>query len=64
MRWKAQIVKRDLQMEKIPYLEDRVSKLTLNQWSHDQQLTLTKGHLVVVHLKPKTIYSNCIKTRG
>lgn len=40
----------------IPYLKDIMSKSTLNQWSHAQQPTLIKGHLVIAHLKPK-IYS-------
>lgn len=38
----------------IPYLADMMSKSILNQWFHDQQLTLTKDHLLAVHLRPKT----------
>lgn len=61
MRWKTQKEKRDVQMERLPYWEDRVSKSTLNQWSRDQQLTLTKGHLEVAHLKPKTYRGAVLK---
>lgn len=36
----------------IPYLEDKVSRSKLNQWSHDQQLVVTKDHLLIAHWKP------------
>lgn len=41
-------------MVTVPYLKDTMSKSTPNQWSHGQQPTLIKGHLVTEHLKPKT----------
>lgn len=50
------VVKRNMMIVMIPYLKDIMSKSTLNQWSHAQQPTLIKGHLVIAHLKPK-IYS-------
>ena len=37
----------------IPYSEGMMSRLILNQWFHGQRLTLTGGHLVAEHLKPK-----------
>lgn len=37
-----------------PYLANKLSKLTQNQWSHVQQLTLTEDHLSAVDLKPTT----------
>ena len=45
------ILKISLEIAMIPYLDDMLSKLTLNQWSHGQQPALTKGHLVIVCLK-------------
>lgn len=47
-------ITRSMQLVMIPYLEDMMSMSTPNQWSHGQQLTLTKGHLVTAHLRPKT----------
>ena len=46
----------------IPYLEDKVSRSTLNQWSHDQQLVVTKDHPVIAHWKP-TAYDPSSKNK-